>query len=246
MAEPPLSDCGRIARAQDPDRFLCALFAPAERRETLFVLAALNHELSRARQVASNPLIALMRITWWRETAEEAEAGRAPRRHEVAGPLHAEIAAGRILAEDVAALCDAWAAEAEEGFPTLEAFRAWLRGTSGRLAVMAGRALGAPPAALPMLEAAGGLYGLAGALAGRKALPASEDPETLARRLASEASGEAAQPTAALPREALPAVLPVVLARRDLRRLSGGRDVPRPRPLGDRLAVAWAALRGRV
>ncbi|MBY0338873.1 MAG: squalene/phytoene synthase family protein, partial [Acetobacteraceae bacterium] len=153
---PRLSACGEIARLHDPDRFLCALLAPAARRETLFVLAALNHELARAREVASNPLIALMRLTWWRETAEEAAAGRPPRRHEVATPLHAEIASGRILAEDVVALCEAREMEAEEaGVPSLEAFQAWLRGTSGRLAVMAGRALGAPSAALPALEAAG-------------------------------------------------------------------------------------------
>ena len=50
-----LSPMGDFARAHDPDRFLCALFAPADRREALFVLIAFNHELARAREL--NPKI---------------------------------------------------------------------------------------------------------------------------------------------------------------------------------------------
>ncbi|NKC30116.1 hypothetical protein HEQ75_04525, partial [Roseomonas sp. BU-1] len=51
---------------------------------------------------------------------------------------------------------------------------------------------------------------------------------------------------AALPPAALPAVLPVVLAARDLRRLAAGRATPAPRRLGDRLALVAAGLRGRI
>jgi phytoene synthase len=47
-----------------------------------------------------------------------------------------------------------------------------------------------------------------------------------------------------LPSEALAAALPLVLARRDLARLARGRVVARG--TADRLAVSWAALRGRV
>jgi len=42
------------------------------------------------------------------------------------------------------------------------------------------------------------------------------------------------------------AALPAVLAARDLARLAAGREVPAPRGFGDRAAVAWAGLRGRV
>ena len=41
-----------LVRRHDPDRFLTALFAPAERRDALLVLYAFNHELARAREVA--------------------------------------------------------------------------------------------------------------------------------------------------------------------------------------------------
>ena len=44
-----LSAVGELARRHDPDRFLCTLFAPPARRETLLLLVALNHELARAR-----------------------------------------------------------------------------------------------------------------------------------------------------------------------------------------------------
>ncbi|MBY0330364.1 MAG: squalene/phytoene synthase family protein, partial [Acetobacteraceae bacterium] len=87
--DPPLSPPAAIARAEDPDRFLCALFAPAARREALFALIAFNHELARARAAARTPLIALMRLQWWRDAVRDAAAGKPARRHEVAGPLHA-------------------------------------------------------------------------------------------------------------------------------------------------------------
>ncbi|RYJ00329.1 MAG: squalene/phytoene synthase family protein, partial [Acetobacteraceae bacterium] len=35
-SQAPLSPIAAFARAHDPDRFLCALFAPAERRDALF------------------------------------------------------------------------------------------------------------------------------------------------------------------------------------------------------------------
>ena len=44
MADPPLSSCAQQVRRDDPDRFLTALFAPAEAREDLFALYAFNDE----------------------------------------------------------------------------------------------------------------------------------------------------------------------------------------------------------
>src|SRR5918997_2221302 len=91
---PGMTPLAALARRHDPDRFLCALFAPAPRREALFALIAYNHELARAREAARNPLIALMRLQWWRETVADAAAGKPPRRHEAAAPLHAAIVSG--------------------------------------------------------------------------------------------------------------------------------------------------------
>ncbi len=261
-------------RAHDPDRFLCALFAPAPRRDALFALIAFNHELARAREAATNPVAALIRLQWWREVVEGAAAGAPPRRHETAAPLHAAIAAGALDPADLLAMVDAREAEAtEEAMPSEGAFQAWLRGTSGGWSVAAGRLLGAPAAALPALQQAGALYGLAGALRsvgaharqGRCLLPvdalasAGTVPEAVVREPAAAAPAVRALAAAArsriaparaalrgLPRGAVAAALPLLLAARDLPRLAAGAEVPAPRHLGDRLAVAWAGLRGRA
>jgi phytoene synthase len=269
MNAAPLSPLGGFVRQHDPDRFLCALFAPAERRDALFALLAYNHELARAREVASQPMLALIRLQWWREVVENAAAGRPPRQHEVAAPLHALVADGTLAAEDLLAMADSREAEAEDGIPSAGAFQAYLRGTAGGVALAAGRLLGGAGAALAALQQAGALYGLAGVLRstgalarqGRCLLPedalaaagltphevmaAPEAAGPVVRALATEGLRQAV-PLAGLPRGAVAAALPLVLARRDLKRLAAGRPVPPVRGLGDRLAVMTAGLLGRV
>ncbi len=252
-----LSATGAIARAHDPDRFLCALWCPPERREAAFALIALNHELARAREVTEKPLVALMRLQFWRDAIEAPRA----REHEVAAPLHAAIMAGALDRADLLAMVDAREAEAEEGFATAPALHAFLAGTAGGFCVALGRCLGAPPALLPALQRAGMLYGLAGVLRavphhaaqGRVLLPADAvDPHAVLAdgRAAAPAirALAAAAPDApdlrALPRAAVAAALPLVLARRDLRRLARGQAAPRT--TADRLAMSWAGWRGRV
>ncbi|EFH10226.1 squalene/phytoene synthase family protein, partial [Teichococcus cervicalis] len=180
-----LSPLAALARRHDPDRFLCALFAPPERRETLFLLIAFNHELARAREAASNAMTALIRLQWWRDAVTEAGTEAPPRRHEVATPLAEALRQGQLSAEDLHAMIDAREAETEEEIPSDSALLAYLRGTAGGFAVAAGRALGAPSASLAGLQSLGAAYGMAGvlrsipqqSLQGRSLLPA----ETLAR-----------------------------------------------------------------
>lgn len=62
-----LSYCAAEARRHDRDRFLCALFAPADRREDLFALLAFNQEIAKTREIVSEPLLGEMRLQWWRE-----------------------------------------------------------------------------------------------------------------------------------------------------------------------------------
>jgi len=256
-----LSPAASLVRRNDPDRFLTALFAPAPRRETLFVLYAFNSELARARAVVSEPMLALMRLQWWREVVEGAR-----RRHEVAGPLGAALDAGALRAEDLAPLVDAREVEAEPAIPTLEDWRGYLMGSAGGLAVAAGRLLGAPdPEAL---RGPGAAYGAAGvlraapALARRQrcllpadvlarhglsvetAIAAPLDAPALAamRDLAREARGWLGPRDMGLPREARAAALPAVLARRDLARPP---PLPEQRGFADRLAVVTVGLLGR-
>ena len=255
-------------RRRDPDRYFTALFAPAPSRETLLALYAFNHELARAPEAAREPGLALIRLQWWREVVE----GQS-RAHEVATPLQAELAGGRLHRPDLLAMIEAREQEAEGAHPSLAAWRAWLQQGAGSLAVAAGRALGAPEAALDRLRALGAGYGAAGQLRnipalarqGRCLLPA----DILAQHGLSAAAVIAdpflagLQPVhALLAREGLvwlgpPAVcgrrwvaacLPAVFARRDLVVGRPGHPAPRPgpRPLTDQLAVTAAALRKRA
>ncbi len=259
-----------FARAHDPDRFLCALFAPPASREALFALIAFNHELARAREAASNPVAALIRLQWWRDAVEEAAAGAPPRRHEVAAPLHTAITAGLLAPEALLGLVEAREAEAhEDGLATEADFVAYLRGTAGGWSAAAGLALGATVEQAEVLRALGAAYGLAGALRsvgahaaqGRCLLPADRlaraglNPEAVIAAPASAASllSEMAEEGLAalagarrdIPHGLVAAGLPAVLARRDLARVAAGRPVPAPRGLGDRLAVMWRGWRGR-
>jgi phytoene synthase len=250
-----------LVRRHDPDRFLTALFAPPDKRDALLTLYAFNHELARAREVVSVPPLALIRLQWWREVVEGAH-----RRHEVAEPLSAAIDAGRLHAADLLSLIEAREIEAEWTVETFDEWRAWLLAGAGGLAVAAARLLAAPDP--EVVRPLGAAYGIAGILrslpvmaaAGRCPLP----PDLLAAHgLSPEAAmaapgapqllpvlGELAREARSLlrtaeavPRSAVAAALPAVLARRDLGRWP---KVDRPRGLGDRLAVTWAGLTGRV
>jgi phytoene synthase len=261
-----LSPLGDALRRHDPDRFLTTLFAPPERREVLIILYAFNHELARAREVASQALLALIRLQWWREIVEGAV-----RAHEVGTPLAAMIADGRLDRAALLALIAAREVEVDGDLPTLEAWRAWLLAGAGGLAVAAGQALGVgDPQVLEGLRWRGAAYGVAGLLRSRRVLAAQgrapwpgdllaerdltaqaaaahpDDPAMLAifGVLAAEGRAwlEAAAEGPPVPRSAVAAALPGVLARRDLGRPLSAEA--RPRGLGDRLAVTMAALAG--
>jgi len=261
MAEPPATDSlAGFVRQHDPDRFLCALFAPPGAREALFALIAFNHETARAREVAREAMMALIRLQWWRDAVEEAVAGQPARRHEVAGPLSAALRAGALDPAALLAMVEAREAEVTgEDDATPLAVR--LRGTAGAMAAETGRVLGASGAALEGLREVGTAYGIGGTLRGlavlaaqgRDPLSAGAEPAEAGRALAREGLDRldrGRRGLAGLPRGAVAAALPGVLAGRDLRRVLAPSwqpgAPPAPRGLGDRLAVSWAGWRGRI
>ena len=251
-----------FVRRADPDRYLTALFAPEPRRETLLLLYAVNHELARAREAAHEPMMALIRLQWWREVAEGAR-----RHHEIATPLAAALDEGRIARADILALIDGREAEAEPAIATRAAWQDYVRGTAGALARAAGRVLGAEDATLDRLAALGTAYGVAGqvrnvaALAGqgRCLLPLDALAAAGLTAAAVVARPEAAQPVlnelrnwgrallheagGRMPRKVIAAALPAALARRDLRRAEPPQG---PRGFGDQAAVLAAFVVGRV
>lgn len=256
----PLID---FVRRHDPDRFFTALFAAREKRGALLALYAFNHELARAREAVTEPALALIRLQWWREVVDGAQ-----KRHEVATPLSAAIAAGALDPADLMALIDSREIEADAAIPTWQAWRDYVLGGAGSLAVAAGRLLGASEP--ENLRSLGAAYGVAGILRNVPALArqarcllpedllAEQDlsPEAVILRpnspglipvvarlraegLALLAEGRGHR----LARLAIAAALPAVLARRDLGRAATS---PGGRGIGDRLAVVLAAVSGRV
>src|SRR5579883_1784829 len=250
-----------LVRRHDPDRFLTALFAPAEQRPALFALYAFNHELARAREVTKEPAIALIRLHWWREVVQGAQ-----RAHEVAAPLRAALDAGALAEADLLGVIDAREVEVDPHIETLDDWRAYLLGSAGGVAVAAARLLrAASPEAFRPLGAA---FGAAGVLRSTTLLARQQrcllPAEVLAAHgltpydvIAAPAAPSVGQAIAALADEArrflagaphpgrgdpaLAAALPAVLAARDLGRAPHFAPY---RTLADRLAVTRAGLFG--
>lgn len=100
-------------RRADRDRFLGALFAPMPARAGLLALLAFDHELARTRSVTREPMLARIRLEWWREAVAEATGTGTPRGQPVAEAL-AETARRHGLARDaLTALIDAREEEIE-------------------------------------------------------------------------------------------------------------------------------------
>ena len=101
-----LSYCAAQVRDFDNDRFLTALFAPAELSEPLMTLYAFNLELSKIRETVSEPLIGRMRLQFWRDAVDGIVDGTPPA-HEIAKALSQTVRAHNILKADLHTLIDA-------------------------------------------------------------------------------------------------------------------------------------------
>lgn len=158
-----LQACADLVARGDPERFRAAMATPPEARAVLFPLYAFNLEVSRAPWVTQEPMIAEMRLQFWRDVAEEIGQGAPPRAHEVAAPL-----AQAVRAEDAPLLDGLVAARRwdiyREPFEDAAHFDAYLDATGGNLAWAAARALGAPDGAEGAVRDAAWAFALAGFL----------------------------------------------------------------------------------
>ncbi len=137
-----LQACAEIVQRGDPDRFLAAMAAPPAARAALFPIYAFNVEVSRAPWLTEEPMIAEMRLQWWRDALEEVAGGGPVRRHEVAEPL------AKVLDPDGARLLDALIVARrwdiyKDPFEDATAFAEYIDATAGGLMWTAARALGA-------------------------------------------------------------------------------------------------------
>ena len=67
--------CRALVRAEDRDRYLAVLFAPAGKRKHLFALYAFNIEIGHVAERVREPAMGEIRLQWWRDTIEGKAAG---------------------------------------------------------------------------------------------------------------------------------------------------------------------------
>ena len=163
MDPPKSSYCAEQVRRFDPDRYLTVLFAPAERRPSLFAIYAFNLEIAKTAEVVSEAPLGLLRLQWWRDILAAIEAGQESR-HEVAEPLAEAVRRHGLDLALLGRLIDAREFDLERRAPEdLAALEAYAEGTSSGLVHLALQILGVEAAAA---GTAGRHTGIAGALAG--------------------------------------------------------------------------------
>jgi phytoene/squalene synthetase len=137
-----LAACAALLQRGDPDRFRAAMAAPLDMRRLLLPLYAFNLEVARAPWVTKEPLIAEMRLQWWRDALDEIAEGGRIRRHEVVTPLAAALDVH--AAKDLDALVEARRADIEGAAPEgREALLSYIDATAGILLWTAARLAGA-------------------------------------------------------------------------------------------------------
>jgi len=176
-------------RRADRDRFLAALFAREPQRADLLALLAFDHELARTRRVTREPLLARIRLEWWREAVAEAAGQGQPRAQPIVESLSETVRRHGLAPEQLVALIDARAEEIDgpldvvraghaladlelavlglDHAPTRQAARtvaaAWLMGDGPERAALLAEARGlraeVDPVALPILMPALSLGG---------------------------------------------------------------------------------------
>ncbi len=102
-----------LVRAADRDRFVAALFAAEPARRGLLALLAFDHELGRSRTVTREPLLARIRLEWWREAAAEAAGAAKPRAQPIVESLSETVRRHGLGADALMALIDAREEEIE-------------------------------------------------------------------------------------------------------------------------------------
>ncbi|XDA99548.1 squalene/phytoene synthase family protein [Sulfitobacter sp. LCG007] len=138
---PDIVACARIVERGDPLRFRAAMAAPVAARDRLFPIYAFNVEVARAPWLTSEPMIAEMRLQWWRDVAQEIAQGGPVRRHEVATPLARAVTPGLAPLLDEIAASRRWDIHGNP-FEDRAALERHIDGTAGNLAWLAACALG--------------------------------------------------------------------------------------------------------
>jgi NADH dehydrogenase [ubiquinone] 1 alpha subcomplex assembly factor 6 len=164
IAEQSKGDIAEFVRRNDPERYLTALFAPADRRDAVLSLFAFNYEIAKTREVVTEPTLGRIRLQWWREGIEQVFAGGAVRSHEVLTPLAAAVRKHELDRQEIERMIDAREQDLEADPPaTRAALDAYCESTSGALQSLVLAVLGVGgEVEREAARAAGTAYALAG------------------------------------------------------------------------------------
>jgi hypothetical protein len=155
-----LDACAELVARADPDRFQSVMAAQVAARATLLPIYALNVEVTRAPWVTEEPVIAEMRLQWWRDVLEEIADDRPVRAHDVTLPLSGVLDASGALMLDRLVAARRWDIY-RDTFEDAEHFEQYLEATSALLMWVAARALGEPAVSEKAMRDVGWAAGLA-------------------------------------------------------------------------------------
>lgn len=252
-----LNACAALVEKGDPLRFRTVMAAPLAAREKLFALYAFNVEVARAPWVTQEPMIAEMRLQWWRDALDEIaqDAGKI-RRHQVVTPLARVIDTTSATQLDALVAARRWDIY-KDAFEDEGHFERYIDETSGHLLVAAVRALDPQVArdCETVLRDAAFASGVASwlraipALVAAKRIPLLDGRDAGIKSLARSALDRLRKARAhhrSISKAAAPALWPTLQAAPTLRAV-----IKRPDLVADGLPDAprdglwWAALRSR-
>ena len=214
----PRDPVAETAKTGEPDRYLAALYAPEPARSKLIALAAFAVDLKRIGAGVREPLLAEIRLQWWRDALAALVRGETTG-HPVADRLGPDIASGLLPAGLLMGMIDA---AAERDWPTQtngQALRSQLTKSESAAFMLAARALGAGHSDRleAAAQAAGFTYGLARLLAGGRS-PRVHQSDLESNRQAAELAAQcrgsmpdAGAAVARLDSALLPAFLPLTM-----------------------------------
>jgi len=265
--------CADLVRGHDFTRYASTLFVPAAQRRPLLALYAFNVEISRIRELVSQPLPGEVRMQWWTDMlAGEGHGGIEG--NPVAAELKLAIRNCRLPIERLSRLIDEHQFDLyNDPMPTLAALEGYINDTSSALfSLGAGIAGWQSPEIEHLARHAGLAQGMAQVIAAlpldasrrqlfvplqlleshgsgmEEVFAGKETPKLRAAldQLIGEARRHLATALALLqdaPREVRPVFLPLALLARDLRRMSRADSDPFLPRATPRFRTLWTLWR---
>jgi len=128
--------CQSLVKEHDHDRYLTILYSPVVKRPALFALYAFNYEISRIREIVSQPMLGEIRLQWWREAIDDIFQG-ITRKHDILPALSEAIDQNEISRNILMAMIDGRAQELYEEPPQNTAqLEEFLSQTAGNLSCL--------------------------------------------------------------------------------------------------------------